>query len=150
MLSSNKNTVLYKGSVKMSKYDEMSDFEINKAVGGEIFRESLEDGYEFEWRKANSLFSASEAAELFINNGSGFYRETSVDYCNNPTDMWPIINNSHMSIELPHPDLGWVGTISIYNSHGTDWQVDFSEDESPLRAAAIVFLMMQESAKCSK
>jgi len=63
--------------------------------------------------------------------------ETLVDYCNNPADAWPIIVENK---------------LSMYPS-GTRWGVEgfnaddpFYFDDNPLRAAMIVFLLMQEPA----
>ncbi|AUR85563.1 NinX [Vibrio phage 1.076.O._10N.286.51.B7] len=121
-------------------YEAMSDFEINNAVGEAIFGESLEDGFEFEWRKASSLFEGSEAAELFIHNGSGFYREASVDYCNNPADMWSIIVGSGISLLQQDNGEGWCA-FRWDNDDAESWHIN------PLRAAATVYLKMMEQKK---
>ncbi|HHW4012955.1 phage protein NinX family protein [Citrobacter freundii] len=58
-----------------------------------------------------------------------------VDYCNNPTDAWPIIEKYRIS----------------FLDQLTEWCVDAKGvspvfEANPLRGAMIVFLMMQESA----
>lgn len=64
--------------------------------------------------------------------------KTLVDYCNNPADAWPIIvdNLLRMTPVVHHGSVSWIACRGDYGvSH-----------ENPLRAAMIVFLMMQESA----
>lgn len=65
--------------------------------------------------------------------GESFYRVDLIDI-NKPADMWPIIVNSRITI-APYQDesQGWFAT--------TDTSF-FVDNENPLRAAAIVFLMM--------
>lgn len=60
-----------------------------------------------------------------------------VDYCNNPADAWPIIESNR---------------ISVRNRYEGDWKAENEWGESrfhvacnPLRAAMIVFLMMQDA-----
>lgn len=60
-----------------------------------------------------------------------------IDYCNNPSDAWPIIESNR---------------ISIRNRYEGDWKAENEWGESrfhvacnPLRAAMIVFLMMQDA-----
>lgn len=63
--------------------------------------------------------------------------KTLVDYCNNPADAWPIITANRIAIIPAMNADKWAA------NHG-DWDV-FSADAKPLRAAMIVFLMMQEA-----
>lgn len=57
------------------------------------------------------------------------------DYCNNPADAWPIIVENRIRIN-PILYTKWMAE---------DYLEDVSScDENPLRAAMIVFLMMQE------
>lgn len=76
--------------------------------------------------------------------------ETLVDYCNNPADAWPIIVGKKLSIinaddkwlcvpeDEPINDVTGDAVHMIYSGDGV-------EHENPLRAAMIVFLMMQDS-----
>lgn len=57
------------------------------------------------------------------------------DYCNNPADAWPIIVENGISI-VKSPDGTW-GASDLYRNINY-W------DKNPLRAAMIVFLMMNE------
>lgn len=60
------------------------------------------------------------------------------DYCNNPADAWPIIVENRIRIN-PILYTKWMAE---------DYLEDVSScDENPLRAAMIVFLMMQEEKK---
>ena len=75
------------------------------------------------------------------------------DYCNSPSDAWPIIVENKIS--LIHTDNTWFAGIPNldegcwYFAPDDDGEcVQFeSYDKNPLRAAMIVFLMMQEQAK---
>ena len=63
------------------------------------------------------------------------------DYCNNPADAWPIIVNNGISLEC-----------IVVNRREKTWRAQFKpayvehhvNHKNPLRAAMIVFLMMQE------
>lgn len=77
----------------------------------------------------------------FITNGKAIsLQQASVasgetDYCNNPADAWPIIQQSRISITHHAKDFEW----HCY-AHGVSQNVI---NKNPLRAAMIVFLMMQ-------
>lgn len=63
------------------------------------------------------------------------------NYCNNPADAWMVILEHHIAVvpyrhTLPQAWPTAFGVISIFAT----------EDANPLRAAMIVFLMMQGSA----
>lgn len=71
--------------------------------------------------------------------------ETLVDYCNNPADAWPIIVENNISLILDNP------SSPMATSNCVGWYSDeetpiHASNQNPLRAAMIVFLMMQESA----
>ncbi|AUR93245.1 NinX [Vibrio phage 1.186.O._10N.286.49.E3] len=113
-------------------YEDMSDFEINKLVAGKAFGSH-------EWVCVSS-WSDDEFVASLIN-----HTQEKFDPCNNPSDAWPIILTTGMSIELAHEDLGGIGTCTIYNSMGTDWYCDFTDNSKALRAAMICFLKMKDS-----
>ena len=77
---------------------------------------------------------------------SGLDSFKSKDYCNNPADAWPIIIQNGISVEC----------ITV-NRHEKMWRALFKpahvrhkqNNKNPLRAAMIVFLMMQESKNAS-
>ena len=89
-------------------YSELTDFEINKLVG--FKKKSIKKGR--------------------IDN---FYLNFCPDYCNNPSDAWPIILENKIDIAFLkcEPDI----TVA---SNGDD----YIRDKNPLRAAMIVYLMM--------
>lgn len=60
------------------------------------------------------------------------------NYCNNPADAWQIIEKNLLSMTpvVFHGKANWIASRDIHAHH----------DTNPLRAAMIVFLMMQESA----
>lgn len=104
----------------MKDYSDLHDQQINilvcKALGLEM------SGYA-------RIITLDDATVLLSDN------ETLVDYCNNPADAWPIIVENRIRINP-----------ILY----TKWMAeDYLEDvsschENPLRAAMIVFLMMQD------
>ncbi|MCK6916338.1 phage protein NinX family protein [Enterobacter roggenkampii] len=60
------------------------------------------------------------------------------DPCNNPADAWPIILSNKIGINPGTSSDKWA-------AHYCNWDIA-TADDNPLRAAMIVFLMMQESA----
>lgn len=112
------------------KYADMSDFEINKAVA-----EILTDGDVIEkddmWPTDNE-----NAVQIVYKIGvSGEYK----DYCNNPSDAWPIIIENDIGIYPININHEWTANR---------WAVGSSISgvhANPLRAAMIVFLMMQDA-----
>lgn len=124
-------------------YDEMSDFEINKAVAanagmGRVFNRSI---------------PSKDLVDCYGSSGTHY---GSVDYCNNPADAWPIIVENGISLSSLddyndengeyHISGKWqaLGVIHEggYHFYNSEW-VD-SVNENPLRAAMIAYLMMQE------
>lgn len=100
-------------------YSKMSDFEINCKVA-----------------KANNWTSKSFTHEIH----SGKW-----DPCNNPDDAWPIISDNRISIMYDQStekgnDAQWCLASSPCDQH----VVDYVSPSKLLRAAMIVFLMMQD------
>ena len=61
-----------------------------------------------------------------------------LDYCNDPTYSWPIITSSHINIEFRKgPGNNYMDNLA---RHGDIYETS----ESPLRAAMVVFLRLQE------
>lgn len=67
--------------------------------------------------------------------------KTLVDYCNNPADAWPIITEHKISIyAMSEADArGKWGAEAFYPNEA------YHFNDNPLRAAMIVFLMMQDA-----
>lgn len=99
----------------MTDYSKMSDLEINIMVSKSLYGELS------NWHK-------------------GELNEGVVDYCNNPSDAWPIIVENNIAI------------VPCRHAIPQAWPTKFGiaskflvEDRNPLRAAMIVYLMMKES-----
>ena len=108
-------------------YEEMSDFEINQAVTCEVHGCQM-------WgvNKDGSFYQCGVLGDSYIH-------QPVIDYCNNPSDAWPIIVANR---------------INVYASEGPDfmpWMAGcggmVASNRNPLRAAMIVFLMMRDEAK---
>ena len=110
----------------MKDYSKMSDFEINKAVAACLGVEVQ------EWN--GKIFGGVERSIDNVTSVVG-----AIDYCNNPSDAWPIIN---------------IERIGVYPSEGPDFMPWIAAknalsvtDKNPLRAAMIVYLMMKDEEK---
>lgn len=107
----------------MKDYSKMSDFEINKAVainrgGYQGHVEHMEHGVKESDRDSHGMF----------------YFER--DYCNNPSDAWPIIFENEISLVVVDDDT-WVARIGgIYD-----------ESSNPLRSAMVVYLKIEGQEK---
>lgn len=108
----------------MKDYSKMSDFEINKAVALSLGIEVVEwDG---------KIFGGVERKIDNVTSVIGVF-----DYCNNPSDAWPIIVANKIWIQ---PDMVGDGLW-----HCMDCNDDIhAKDMNPLRAAMIVYLMMKD------
>lgn len=107
----------------MSKYDEMSDAQIDYLVKGIKYGHNDKD--------INRLFHGGR-----------------MNFCNNPNDAWPIIFDNKISIEFDADGLAdspaqWANARSLMTDDVCMYQVN------PLRAAMIVFLMMKEDKQCN-
>jgi len=66
--------------------------------------------------------------------------------CNNPADAWPIIVDNNISLHAPRYKEGWMAEFTGSDDDVNDgFSVEYfdSHHANPLRAAMIVFLMMQ-------
>ncbi len=118
-------------------YSQLSDFEINKRVAEVIYKDR------------NGLFVArnlpsKEGVTIVAEVNSEYICIAAADYCNNPADAWPIITENKISIMFDSTDTRyegeyheWCDAISSCQKFGIQHQ------SNPLRAAMIVFLMMQ-------
>ncbi len=111
-------------------YSEMKDHEINAAVGEAI-----------GW---NAKFIHQDDSVTFRDD-LGRLRGRK-NYCNSWADAGPIIFNHGISIMKDSGLHLWCATSSAYWADGCEWQMGPEVmDSNPLRAAMIVFLMMQEA-----
>ncbi|MGO3911865.1 phage protein NinX family protein [Huaxiibacter chinensis] len=131
-------------------YSKMSDFEVNKAVAIALdidmhffipeSEESFLSGFLPSELGPIWQTSANFLGEFNVSNGNVF------NPCNNPADAWPIITGNYISL-MYEESLGKWCAGKPYWVDGCEWQFDMDViDENPLRAAMIVFMMMQESA----
>ncbi|MBC3253531.1 DUF2591 family protein [Serratia fonticola] len=70
------------------------------------------------------------------------------DYCNSPDYMWPVIATNKISVVYDEAEAEWCA-FGFFLFELGDWDMSIQpeihhHDINPLRAAAIVFLMMQE------
>ncbi len=123
-------------------YSKLSDKEINGLV-----MDAISDGNQAH-RGVNG--SAIELLHQIntVEFGEHVEREevyAKFDPCNNPADAWPIIVDKQISLISRCANGEWkaqlhLGKDDIFDSYASCW------DNNPLRAAMIVFLMMQDSA----
>ncbi|MBJ8730897.1 DUF2591 family protein [Citrobacter freundii] len=121
-------------------YSQLSDFEINLKVA----HIALGKG-SYDWSsEKKEVYSAGIDGGEFLPNGY-------FDPCNNPADAWPIIVGKKLS--LINADDKWLCVPEDEPVNGVTgdavhmiYSGDGVEHENPLRAAMIVFLMMQDSA----
>lgn len=104
----------------MKDYNEMTAFEVNKAV-------ALLEGYRILDMPADEENPCVAVTKV--------YGYTSVDYCNNDADIMPI---------------AWANGISVSDEGGGTWAAyhtyksySVHEHTNPRRAIAICYLMMQ-------
>lgn len=96
-------------------YSKLSNLEINSAVSMAMVRKSVKP----------------ESKYVVIN-----------DYCNNPADAWPIITENRISIVwdcAEDASAEWWNAFDQFDDCRVQYQ------SNPLRAAMIVFIMMQEN-----
>lgn len=130
-------------------YSEMSDFEINCAVARALgmahaffFSKSEDDFCEgIEPNQRGPIWQSKE----YLVNGYRVSNGNCFNPCNSWADAGPIIEKQRITIaydgeeKSDHP-CAWVNVSSIDNLHAIKYQ----HTEKTLRAAMIIFLMMQE------
>ncbi|EEY2645926.1 DUF2591 domain-containing protein [Escherichia coli] len=122
-------------------YSQLSDFEINVAVFEAIHNGSPD--YK-EGENGDMVFVSFEgdivngdAVEVEVERGS-------FNPCANTADAWPIITENNISIILDNPSMPCAtdNARDLFDDAGPNVGVAY---DNPLRAAMIVFLMMQEN-----
>lgn len=108
----------------MKDYSKMSDFEI---CGYVSMHEHGFSWIEFDDEMASHVKCGNEGSP-------GFAIVEVKDYCNNPSEAWPIIKTNHINI-------GWAGDEEWFARTVHTAKVF---DVNPLRAAMIVYLMMKD------
>lgn len=120
-------------------YESLSDFEVNKAVAEALGVLK----YDVD------LVGCGDSIQLFHFDKSVF-----IDYCNNPSDAWPVIVGNRIAI-IPIEIIGtvqyrYMASADSYFGTMCNGALTFhckndSLDDNPLRAAMIVFLKMSEN-----
>lgn len=112
-------------------YEEASDFEINKAVAEALGYETRDRG------KYLDKFLVNFPNSVWFARPNQHHLEHK-DFCNNPSDSWPIIIEHKISIEWTGDGI-W-GAIGCF---GSIFSAANSAGINPLRCAMIVFLKEQ-------
>lgn len=116
-------------------YSKLSDFEINSAV----HNTKLTEPYSLVFMGNDRIAWVSKDGKEIITDKAPYTKNGVHDYCNNPADAWPIIQNNGISVSFFKNSMA-----TAWDSHqGLAFGPIFN-DPNPLRAAMIVFLMMQE------
>ncbi|OBU11741.1 phage protein NinX family protein [Morganella psychrotolerans] len=102
----------------MNKYRDKSDFEVNKAVAVSLSAE----------------FQFDDICEKLYTD---IFRNTEINYCNNPADAMPIVIENKICLTVGDSDDIWVAD--------TTRSSESSFNENPYRAAMEVFLMMKDA-----
>lgn len=116
-------------------YSGLSDFEINKLVA-EALGESVTDN--------QSASLKVKSSSVLISSICGVSCE--LNYCNNPSDAWPVIIENKISLTYEMNE--WVAStgfsVDINGiAHCRRWEMN----KNPLRAAMIAFLMIKDVEK---
>ncbi|ECJ2352190.1 DUF2591 domain-containing protein [Salmonella enterica subsp. enterica serovar Java] len=111
-------------------YSQLSDFEINRMVGDIIFKGL--------WA-CKPETSGNNTNKWYYGNADTTFEPLNPlpDYCNDPSASWPIIEKYRISIiNLDEDEWGARGVADCKSKRAIH--------ENSLRAAMIVFLMMQD------
>ncbi|MGX9240038.1 phage protein NinX family protein [Pantoea dispersa] len=132
-------------------FSEMTDEQINELVITALVKNGVfTDDYRevshreyvscgWNWGRGTETGMTGRDGNLFISHQNG----RKLDYCNSWTDAGPIIEKHRIAIK---PVALYVGGYRWFASVGEDDLAIKAADHNPLRAAMIVFLMMQEGA----
>lgn len=124
-------------------YSQLSDFEINNLVALAI-GSKVTDSYRVGSERETIYYSLGED-EFCVKRGYGSF-VSQFDPCNNPADAWPIISDNRISLMYDKSteegnEAQWCLASSPCDQH----IVDYVSESKLLRAAMIVFLMMQDA-----
>ncbi len=127
----------------MNDYSKMSDFEINKVVAEQLYKDKPS-------LIVRRDVPSQPAVTVFCDIGDGeIVSIVCADYCNNPADAWPIIVK--YGISLAHDYGEWESEVCLdlpVGAHGADELCSVGGiDKNPLRAAMIAFLLLKDAEK---
>ena len=122
----------------MKDYSNMSDFEINKLIAIEL----SPNGY----IGINESTRSDSEVVITTENGEGCTKNSYIDYCNSPSDAWPLIESNLICLMAdvfcePQDGGKWIAQPAY------GWQHERVRNDNPLRAAMIVYLMMKDEEK---
>lgn len=124
-------------------YSKLSDFEIDKAVADAL---GLDYDIAIMFVSPVDKIKGNHVEEYVrkkITSNEKHWKRFSPTRI--PNDAWPIISGHNISIMYVEALSKWCAG-SPYWVDGCEWQLDIDVvDENPLRAAMILFLMMQEA-----
>ena len=109
-------------------YEEMSDFEVNGYVSMHM--------HGFSW--IEFVDGCASHVKCGDECSPGFAMIEVSDYCNNPSDAMPILIEMKIGFKWVNGSCTASSVLRGYHE---------STSDNPLRAAMIVFLMMQDEAK---
>ncbi|EOA4211724.1 phage protein NinX family protein [Salmonella enterica subsp. enterica serovar Muenchen] len=110
-------------------YSKLSDFEINSAVHNAL----MDEPYDIEFLGGDKIRWVR--GDTDVTTGKVEYQKNRLkNYCNNPEDAWPIIVENRIRVN-PVLYSKWMAEDYLEEISSTH--------DNPLRAAMIVFLMMQ-------
>lgn len=124
-------------------YSALSDFEINSAVHNALMKEP----YKLEFLGGDRIRWTKKASDV-VTNKTEYSKKTLSDYCNSPAGAWSIIADSKISLLWVEETSMWCASAGG-NAESEYWGWDECPDHhyehpNPLRAAMVVFLMMQD------
>lgn len=118
-------------------YSQLSDFEINRLVGDVIFKGC--------WA-CKPETSGNDTSKWYYGNADATFEPLPLlpDYCNDWSATGPIIESKLICLAAdvfaePHDGGKWVAQPAY------GWEKERVRSNNPLRAAMIVFLMMQDA-----
>jgi len=112
------------------EYNELSDFEINKAVAEALGLDVLAPMHH------NADVVSFRSGQASPRSGRNII--DCADYCNNPSDAWPIIAENKIDFE-------WLGA-SVEASDITGKHCNEDLNNNALRACMIVYLKLKEQS----
>lgn len=115
-------------------YSELSDFEINQRVAVAL---GAKEHFRYEMGERSTVFYELNGEPIDVRKGFKGVMNCLFDPCNDPKSAWPIIAANKINILFDWNTAGIAGAIG-------SWPGQEYEDANPLRAAMIVYLMMQE------
>jgi hypothetical protein len=115
----------------MKDYSKMSDMEINQAVACELY-----GCHKWSVNRVGNFYHCGF-------DGSQYVEVTVANYCNNPSDAWPLIESNLICLMAdvfcePQDGGKWIAQPAY------GWQHERVRNDNPLRAAMIVYLMMKD------